>query len=241
MATVREVVMPIVHDRDARSAFPFRAVRVQGWGMTSTSPERAVRRVAELQLRGSAGPLPARVGWPVLAPAAAPPALLVFHSGRRGDDPLCRALCARAGLVVLWTLRRVALGDAAGTVEWAADHAADLGADPGRVLVGGRGAGAGLAAAVALRARDEQWPVLARQVLVRPEFASAEVVGAAAGGVAGVAPATIVTDGGAGRAYAARLRRAGVTVDELRLGDEVPSARLAAELAAALTRGGDAA
>jgi hypothetical protein len=243
MATALEAVMRIVHDGDARSAFPISEARVQGGRMTSTSPEQGVRRVAELQLRGSAGPLAARVSWPVRSPSAAPPALLVFHPGGRhsaADDPLSRGLCAHAGLVVLWPLRPLKLDDAAIAVEWAADHAAELGADPGRLLVGGRGAGAGLAAAVALRARDEQWPALSRQVLVLPELASADDLTPGAR-LAGVAPATIVTDGGAGRAYATRLRRSGVAVEELRLGRDPSSARLAADLAAALIRSGDTA
>jgi hypothetical protein len=206
--------------------------------MTSSSPEQAVRRVAELQLRGSAGPLPARVSWPVLSPGGGPPAMLVFHPADAGGedvDALCRALCAQAGLVVLWTVRPAALGDAATALEWAADHAAELDADPGRLLVGGQGAGASLAAAAALRARDERWPALARQVLVLPPFAHDDGAAGAAG-LAGVAPATIVTDGGAASEYARRLRRAGVAVDELRHGADRSSAQLATDLAAALRR-----
>ncbi len=43
-----------------------------------------------------------------------------------------------------------ALDDAYAVLRWLADDAADLGADPGRIAVGGMSAGAGLAAAMAL-------------------------------------------------------------------------------------------
>ncbi|MGV9753212.1 alpha/beta hydrolase [Nocardia farcinica] len=41
---------------------------------------------------------------------------------------------------------------------WAAAHADELGIDPARIAVGGHSSGAGIAASVALRARDEQGP-----------------------------------------------------------------------------------
>jgi acetyl esterase/lipase len=43
-------------------------------------------------------------------------------------------------------------------LEWAAEHAAELGADPGRLLVAGQGAGGAVAAAVATQARAAGWP-----------------------------------------------------------------------------------
>ena len=51
-----------------------------------------------------------------------------------------------------------ALDDAYAALAWTAGHAAELGIDPGRIAVGGHAAGAGLATAVALRARDQQGP-----------------------------------------------------------------------------------
>ena len=63
-----------------------------------------------------------------------------------------------------------ALDDAYGVLTWAAGHAAELGIDPGRIAVGGHAAGAGLAAAVALRARDQQGPPIRYQLLSQPEL-----------------------------------------------------------------------
>ena len=186
-------------------------------------PGFAVHRTAGLWLRG---PRRSRVYWP--GPGTAP-ALLVFFAvpgGLDGADTVCRGLCSLPGLVVLSAPCRsaspAAVADARDATEWAADHAAELDADPGRLLVAGQGTGGGLAAAVSLHARDRRWPAIVRQVLIHPDLA-----GTAAGDPytspcpAGVAPATVVTGDRDplredGRRYAARLRRAGVEVTELR-------------------------
>jgi acetyl esterase len=119
-------------------------------------------------------------------------------------------------------------------MEWVADHSADLDADPGMLIVAGQGAGGGLAAAVALHVRDHGWPTLAHQILAFPrlsppladdgiqETGSALPRPSVMRSLAGVAPATVLTSVAGslcrddGRSYAARLRRDGVQVTELR-------------------------
>jgi acetyl esterase/lipase len=51
---------------------------------------------------------------------------------------------------------------------WAAGHAAELGIDPGRVIIGGKSAGGGLAAALALLTRDRGGPAPIGQLLLSP-------------------------------------------------------------------------
>ena len=63
-----------------------------------------------------------------------------------------------------------ALDDCYAVLVWAAEHAAELGIEPERIAVGGHAAGAGLAAAVALRARDQQGPPIRFQLLNQPEL-----------------------------------------------------------------------
>ena len=61
-----------------------------------------------------------------------------------------------------------ALDDAYAVLAWTVEHAAELGVDPRRIAVGGHSAGGGLAAGLALRARDEQGPPIRFQLLNQP-------------------------------------------------------------------------
>jgi acetyl esterase len=112
---------------------------------------------------------------------AALPAVVYLHGGGwvvgsiESHDPLCRALAARTPAVVVSVDYRLApehtfpaaVDDAWAATQWVAEHAADLGADPERLVVAGDSAGGNLAAAVALRMRDAGLP-LALQVLIYP-------------------------------------------------------------------------
>ncbi|MFF3371431.1 alpha/beta hydrolase [Streptomyces sp. NPDC002680] len=51
---------------------------------------------------------------------------------------------------------------------WVAEHSAELGIDPARIVVAGASAGGGLAAGVALLARDLGTPTIAAQMLICP-------------------------------------------------------------------------
>ncbi|MBS1242045.1 MAG: Esterase/lipase, partial [Gemmatimonadetes bacterium] len=121
-----------------------------------------VSAVRDLTIDGRAGPLAARHYVPD-APERAP--LLVFYHGGGfviGDldthDETCRLLCRHAGQHVLSVAYRLApehpfpapLDDAVAAFQWGAAHAAELGADPARVSVGGDSAGATLSAVVSL-------------------------------------------------------------------------------------------
>jgi len=161
-------------------------------------------RDASLALRERKGIVRVRVNWPTLD--GKPPVLAFLSSDDvRTDtvDALCSGLCVDAGILVL-SVRTDCFDTATTALEWTAEHAKQLDADPATVLVGGIGRGGALAAAVALGARDNGWPDLTRQVLIRPDFADFPEA------LAGVAPATVVGIS----EYSSRLREAGVEVEE---------------------------
>ncbi|MEU1212581.1 alpha/beta hydrolase [Streptomyces sp. NPDC005791] len=58
--------------------------------------------------------------------------------------------------------------DAYAALKWTAEHAEELGFDPAKLIAVGGSAGGGLAAAVTLKARDNNGPALAGQVLMYP-------------------------------------------------------------------------
>ena len=62
----------------------------------------------------------------------------------------------------------VPFNDAWASLVWVADHVEELNVDPARIAVGGDSAGGNLAAAVAIKARDEGGPALAYQLLIYP-------------------------------------------------------------------------
>jgi acetyl esterase len=116
------------------------------------------------------------------------PLLVYYHGGGfvvggyKTHANLCAAISDRAGVHVLFVDYRLApehkapaaVDDAYAAYLWAREHAAELGADPDRVAVGGDSAGGNLAALVAMRARDEGAPAPALQFLLYPitNFAS---------------------------------------------------------------------
>jgi alpha/beta hydrolase family protein len=141
----------------------------QAGGVISSPPQRE----ADLRLRSNAGPMRTRVWWP----AASGPGtgLLLFLSDPRlGELPWLRELATTARIVVVAApcahdedaVVRASLREAMTALEWAADHAAQLEADPGRLIVGGIGMGAALANAAAAEAGARAWPCVARQLLI---------------------------------------------------------------------------
>jgi alpha/beta hydrolase fold len=141
--------------------------------------------------------------------------LVLFNDGTDSHGPVLSALL---GAVVL-SATLTSVPEAVATMEWAADHAAELNADPEWLIVAGVGSGAALAASVALFARDSGWPSIARQVLIQPN-GDASLLSAPP--LTGVAPATVVTVGH-GEPVAVVLRHAGVDAEEVH-GDDLPAA-----------------
>jgi acetyl esterase len=140
----------------------------------------AAAPTTDLTIPGPDSPLRARHYRPAVAEAA--PLLLFFHGGGfvMGDieshDGLCRMICRDAAIHVLSVDYRLApehrapaaVDDCVAAYRWARGHAAELGADPSRIGVGGDSAGGNLAALVTLRSREEGIPQPTLQVLLYP-------------------------------------------------------------------------
>jgi acetyl esterase len=137
--------------------------------------------VTDTSLPGPAGAIRARHYVPVNT-VGAEPLLVFFHGGGFviGDldthDGLCRLICRDAGVHVLSIEYRLApehkapaaVEDCYAAYRWALEHAAELGADPARVAVGGDSAGGNLAAVVAQQARADGVQLPALQLLIYP-------------------------------------------------------------------------
>lgn len=126
---------------------------------------------SELAIPSAAGPIGARLYRP--GTAAGPSSMLVYYHGGgwvEGDldthDNVCRFLALQAGVVVLAIDYRrapehpfpAAVNDSLVAFRYAADHARELGVEPGRIAVGGDSAGGNLAAVVCLLAAADESP-----------------------------------------------------------------------------------
>jgi acetyl esterase len=135
--------------------------------------------VTDLTVAGAAGPIKARHYRPADSRA---PLLVYYHGGGwvLGDldthDDVCRAISRDAGAHVLSVDYRLApehkapaaAEDAFAAYCWALEHVGELGADPGRVAVGGDSAGGNLAAVVSQQARNAGGRLPALQLLIYP-------------------------------------------------------------------------
>jgi acetyl esterase len=91
-------------------------------------------------------------------------------------DAVCRYLALHVPAVVVNVDYRLApetpypgaLDDVSSALQWAAERASRWGVSPERLVVAGSSSGGNLAAAAALRARDNHGPLLAGQVLIYP-------------------------------------------------------------------------
>jgi acetyl esterase/lipase len=138
-------------------------------------------RIEEHAAPGPLGPVPLLLLRPAHA-VATTAALYFIHGGgmvmgtnRSGLDPILD-IAASLGLVVVSVDYRLApehpdpapVEDCYAGLLWTADAADSIGIDSSRLVVGGPSAGGGLAAGVALMARDNGGPALAGQLLMCP-------------------------------------------------------------------------
>src|SRR5690242_4040754 len=110
------------------------------------------------------------------------PLIVYFHGGGwllgsiDSHDGLTRRLAIASGMAVLSVGYRrgpearfpAAVNDAIAAIRWAARHAADLGADAGRLAVAGDSAGGNLAAVAAAQLRGDSTVRIRHQLLIYP-------------------------------------------------------------------------
>ncbi len=139
---------------------------------------------SEMEIEDRMVPADPEVAVRIYRPQQAQGAIVWLHGGGfvMGDldteHPWATRLAESCGAVVISVGYRLApehpfpaaLNDAYAVLTWTAEHAAELGIDPARIAVGGHSCGAGIAAAVALRARDQQGPPIRFQLLNQPEL-----------------------------------------------------------------------
>ena len=144
-------------------------------------PPPEVARVEDIAIALPGRTLDARLYVPEGA-GENPPLTVFYHGGGwvigtlETHDGTCRALARESGAAVLSVGYRLApeapfpapLDDCFEALVWARDNAAKLGVDGSRLAVAGDSAGDNLAAAVAIRARDEGGPALRHQLLIYP-------------------------------------------------------------------------
>jgi len=138
-----------------------------------------VIEISELTIPGPDCDIPLAVYQP---PGPGPRGgLLWFHGGGyivgdERDDPPCVEIAEYVGCAVVSVGYRLApeatfreiIADSFAALNWMVDNAPELGIDRRRVAIGGRSAGGGLSAGLALYSRDNNGPDLAFQLLIYP-------------------------------------------------------------------------
>ena len=133
-------------------------------------------------LPGPAGDLPYRLYAPADAPGEPLPGFVFFHGGGlvggsiESHDPVAAALAQTTGCRLVSVGYRLApehrypaaVEDAIAATKWVSEHAASLGIDAARLVVGGDSAGATLAAVVCQESLRSGGPAISAQCLICP-------------------------------------------------------------------------
>ena len=147
---------------------------------TTGVPKVELPSVAQVTMAGPGGPLALRIYKP--SGDKNLPVVVFFHGSGfvlcslDSHDLICRQLCKASGAIIVSVDYRLApehkfpagSDDCLAATRWVGDHAREFGGDPARIAVAGDSAGGNLAAATALRVRDQGGPALRGQLLVYP-------------------------------------------------------------------------
>jgi acetyl esterase len=140
-----------------------------------------IHSVEQRNIPGPGGDLAVRVYTPRDSQTPLP-AVVYYHGGGWSGmsldthDNICRKLAQKADAIVVSVDWRRApehpfpagLNDAYAALEWVAQNAESIAADPMQLAVAGDSSGGNFAAVVAHMARDRQGPVLQHQLLIYP-------------------------------------------------------------------------
>jgi acetyl esterase/lipase len=158
----------------------------EGWmALLAGDVDTSALTIDDRTVPGPAGApeVPVRVYAP-RARSGLGPGVLYIHGGGffsgsvAAEHPNSTAIARELGVVVVSVEYRLApehpfpapLEDCYAALVWLHEHASDLGVDPARIAVAGSSAGGGLAAGLALLARDRGGPALCFQYLGIPEL-----------------------------------------------------------------------
>jgi acetyl esterase len=171
-----EAFVPLLSQADLTDPVPARQ-NLAGLVATVPAPD-----TSEMEIEDRTVPADPDVPVRIYRPHQAQGVIVWLHGGGwvMGDLDTehvwaARLACASGAVVISVGYRLApehpfpaAFDDANAVLTWTAQHAAELGIDPDRIAVGGHSSGGGLAAGVALRARDRQGPPIRFQLLNQP-------------------------------------------------------------------------
>jgi acetyl esterase len=147
---------------------------------TTGVPKVELPSVEQVTMAGPGGPMALRIYKPSRDTNL--PVVVFFHGSGfvlcslDSHDLICRQLCKASGAIIVSVDYRLApehkfpaaSDDCLAATRWVGDHAREFGGDPARIALAGDSAGGNLAAATALRVRDQGGPALRGQLLVYP-------------------------------------------------------------------------
>lgn len=161
-------------------AMPIADLRSTITTMTLQLPREDIHEVVDRAMDGPSGPIALRVYRP--SGYTDLPLFIYLHGGAWifGDldshDHICRSLCVAGQIAVVAIDYRLApenkfpagVEDALAAAAWIVAHAAELGCNADRIVIGGDSAGANLAAVTSHRLRSEGRSPFKLQILIYP-------------------------------------------------------------------------
>lgn len=139
-----------------------------------------IEKVNDMSIRGPEGDIPIRIYTPNKSRDL--PIIVFCHGGGwvtmnlETHDNICRKLSKKAEAIVVSVDYRLApenpfpagLNDAYAVLEWVSKNGASISGDQSKIIVAGDSSGGNIAAALCLKARDNNGPKISHQVLIYP-------------------------------------------------------------------------